>query len=279
MEAVDQADAVILVTDNFPPSVQDKKFVEYLQGKGKTDSLFMVINKIDKVPEDERESLVNARIKLLSEMGVRTRIFPLSCRESGAAEGLETFRSALVEYIQTGLGEAKRAAVERRIKNAVEELRKRCEETIKFTKENNPKTRRKFREEAEKRMKELEREVKRVINNNKREIQKLQNSVLTKWFLLFNDLKAKVSESLQNATDRQLNNPNQLLWFVQLEINAFLMREFQDAEDQIQKSIALELNSVMLPVAGQEGAVSVNVTRWDKIVNLPPELGSLGIWP
>jgi small GTP-binding protein len=95
MEALENADAVVLVVDHCAVSEHDKRLIERLQKTGKTEKLFVVVNKMDKVNTDERDCLINSRVKMLSAMGVGTRLFPLSSTDDLAVEkGFSTFRTA-----------------------------------------------------------------------------------------------------------------------------------------------------------------------------------------
>jgi hypothetical protein len=192
--------------------------------------------------------------------------------------GLSKFRSALVAYVETGLQAAREAAVSRRVSNAAKELRERCKEAVNFSKAHGAQERTKIREERAARIRESEKELRRVIKNNQAEIRRLQQSVLNRWFELLGGLKDEVSAAIRNATDEQLNRPNQLLGHIQITINNFLMDEFGKAEAQIRGSIIRELNDIQLPIPQQEGQLTTGeIARWDKNFKIPAEFGTLGM--
>jgi small GTP-binding protein len=279
IEALENADAVVLVVDHFPVSKHDKRFIERLQKTGKTEKLFVVVNKMDKVPQDERDGLINSRIKMLSEMGVRTRVFPLSCTDDQAVEnGFSKFRAALLEYIETGLQDAREAVVSRRVSNAAKTLQELCKEAVDFGKIHDAHERTKIKEERAACIREAERETAMIIRSNQAEIRRLQQEVLGKWFEFFGSLKDEVAIAIQNAGDEQLNHPNQLLGHVQTNINNFLMEEFAKAENQVCNNITRALNGIQLPIPQQEGQLAVSgLTRWDKNFKIPAEFGTLGM--
>ncbi|MDR2194478.1 MAG: dynamin family protein [Treponema sp.] len=279
-EAVKNADAVILVTDNYPPAKHDKRFIEMLQKTGKTEKLFVVVNKIDEVPLEEREGFIASRRNMLSEMGVSTRIFALSCKDEAAAPGaFEQFRTALEQYINTGLQAAREAAVSRRIGSAAKTLQARCKEAVEFSRVHDAQERAALRDSAHARIREVEREVERVIRSNQSEIRRLEGNILDKWSNLYGNIQDEVNIQIQHATSEQLNHPNQLLGGVQNEINNFLLKEFSDAENQIRNSITRALDGVQLPMPRQEGGhlTVTGLVPWDKNFKIPAEFGTLGM--
>ncbi|MHC6203058.1 dynamin family protein [Breznakiellaceae bacterium SP9] len=279
LEAVENADAVILVVDNYPPEQHDKELIEKLKNAGKTAKLFVVLNKMDKVPEDEQGSLIKSRIAMLSNMEVRTNVFPLSCKdESAVNNGFTAFRHALLEYIDTGLQSARETSVEQRIRNTAAYMRRICEEAAEISKIANAKEREELRQRADEAARNIEREVRRIISSNRSEINRLRQNVLNEWDTFLVTIKDDVNVKIQNATQAQLNQPNQLLGFIQTEINAFLTREFQKAEDQVRGAITHALDTVELPVPAQEGRMVINTFNpaWRNF-KIPAEAGSLGL--
>jgi small GTP-binding protein len=278
-EAIEHADAVILVADNYAAQEHDERFIEMLQKTGKAEKLFVVVNKIDKVEPEERDGFIKSRINMLSKMGVSTRIFALSCKDEAAAPGaFEQFRKALEDYIDNGLQAAREAAVSQRIGNTAKTLQARCKDAVEFSRVHDAKERAAIREKAQTSIREVEREVERVIRSNQSEIRRLEKTMLDKWSDLFGALQDKVNILIQNATSEQLNHPNQLLGNVQNEINNFLLQEFYAAENQIRNSITRALDGIQLPIPQQEGHLTIpGLVRWDKNFKIPPEFGTLGM--
>jgi small GTP-binding protein len=279
MQAVENADAVILVADHYAVSAHDKRLIEKLQKEGKAKKLFVVLNKMDKVPPDELDGLIKSRVDMLSEMGVRTHIFPLSCKDESAADnGFACFRNELTAYIDTGLQDARETTVEQRVRNTAAYLRSRCEEAAELGKLNGTQNLAAIKENAAARIRETEREVTKIIKANQGEIRRLEKKVLDKWSALYVALKDKVSNTIKDATSEQLNQPNQLLGYIQSEINDFLLREFQAAEDKIRGQIAHALDGVQLPLPQQEGHLEVErLARWDSVAKIPSEFGTVGM--
>lgn len=278
-KAMESADAVILVVDNFPVEKHDRELVEKLQKEGKTGKLFVVINKMDKVEPDEQDSLIEDRKKLFSGMGVRAHIFPLSCKDLMAADnGFAKFRKALVEYIETNLQAARDASVSQRIKNTAAEFSRQCEAAAEFSKIQDEQERAKRREAVLESMKQAEQEVKSVIRANLNEIRRLENNMLANWDNLLSSLKNEVYVNIQNASDVQLKNLNQLFGNIQAEINKFLLSEFNAAEEQIRNGIIKDLNGVQLPLLQREGQMAIDVPAQGNFISkIDPNMGTWGL--
>jgi len=279
-KAMESADAVILVVDDNPVEKHDKQLVEKLQKEGKTGKLFVVLNKMDVVDLDEQKDLIEDRIKLFSDMGVRARVFPLSCEVLSAADnGFAKFREALVEYIDKDLQTAKDESVFQRIKNTAAYFSEQCEGAAEYSKIKDEKKRAAIREEALKKIEKAKQDSKAVIYANKAEIRRLENSILVKWEKTLSALKNEVYNKVQKASDLQLNSLNHLFGDVQAEISRFLLNEFSEAEEQIQKSVIKGLNGVQLPMLQKDGQITVNTPdRFGNIISkIDPRFGTFGV--
>jgi small GTP-binding protein len=279
-KAMENADAVILVVDDYPVEKHDKQLVEKLQREGKTGKLFVVINKMDKVDPAERDGLIEDRIKLFSDMGVRARIFPLSCEDLSAADnGFARFRKALVEYIDKDLQAAKDESVLQRIKNTAADFSKECETVAEFSKIKDEQVRATRREAALDNIEKAKQKVRDVIHTNKAEIRRLENSMLAEWDITLSSLKNYVHVNIQNASKVQLDNLNQLFGEVQAKISRFLLNGFSDAEEEIQKSVIKELNSISPPMLQAEGQMVINTRDpFGNIVSkIDPRFGTFGV--
>jgi len=280
MNAVENADAAILVVDHFPVERGDIEFIEKLQQEGKGHKLFVVINKIDQADSpDDMEDMIAERRKMLSNMGVSVRIFPLSCRKPELADnGLQKFQDALAKFLQEDLQKAREDGVSQQIKNTAAVFSKLCTEAVQIGKMQGEQERARIREEAEAVMKQAEQEMKRIISAQKSEIRKLEGSVLNKWNVFLGDLKDKVENIIDNASEAQLKQPNQLLGSIQGEINSFLINEFSAAEEQIRQKTVADLENVQLPVPHSEGQLAIHIPgRLGQNINIPPELASTGL--
>jgi len=283
LKALENADAAVLVVDHYPVEALDTEVIEILKKEGKADRLFVVVNKMDEVEtEAGREGLVNDRLDWLSELGIRTRIYPLSHTNeiNFIDDAFTRFRGDLIDNITTGLGKAREKSVEQRIKNTAERLRIQCEEAEELSKLQGSQERDRIKKEARTEMDRIESETKNIIRNNEREIQRLKQSVLDSWSVKFGGLKDRIDNIISNANDAQLNNKNQLFAEVEADIRQFLLDEFKNAEEQIQDRITRELNNVgdiNLPIPQQEGRIDVNMTRWGKNIKIPPEYGTFGL--
>ncbi|MCL1992370.1 MAG: dynamin family protein [Spirochaetes bacterium] len=277
MNAAENADAIILVVDLYLEA-KDKEFIKKLQKEGKGDRLFVVMNKIDQAGE-EMEAVIAERKKMLSDMGILAHVFPLSCKKPALADsGLQKFQDALADFLQKDLQKAREAGISQRIKNTAASFSKLCEEAMQIGKMQNQQERARLKAEAEDRMNQAKREMNRIIGSQKNEIAKLEGSVLNKWSVLLGKIKDEVSDIIRNANEAQLNQPNQLLGSVQGQINAFLMNEFSEAEEQIRGKTFADLEAVQLPAAQGETQLAVNLpTRWGQNLYIPPELASTGL--
>jgi small GTP-binding protein len=279
MEAVDNADAVILVVDHYPVKAGEQELIQKLRHEGRAEKLFVVMNKMDQVQNpDERQGLIRARMKVFAESGVSTRVFPLSCTDETAVDGgFNNFRKALEDYIGTNLQDARDSAVSQRVKNTAVHLRKMCEDAAEYSRLNDDQRRQKEIQKAQALIRNADQEMRTMINHNQDEIRRLKNSTLNDWKEMSGRLKDEVNNTIRNATDEQLNNPNQLLGNIQEEIDTYLSDKLQEAKDQIEESIARKLNDT-LPMPEQEGNITLSgLARWNKNFDIPPAFGSLGL--
>ena len=278
--AIENADAVILVVDDYPVEKHDIQLVEKLQKEGKTGKLFVVINKLDKVEPAEQESMIESRRKFFSDIGVRVRIFPLSCLDLTAANnGFAKFREALTEYIDKDLRAARDESVGQRVKNTAAYFSEQCEKVAEFSKIKDEKERAERRKAVLEDMNQRESEVKALILANKVKIKSFENNMLAEWDNLLNGLKNEVHVAIQGATKEQLENRNQLFGFVQAKINQFLLARFNAAEEQIQKSVIEGLNGIQLPTLQGEGQITVDMSNrfGDIISKIDPRFGTIGV--
>ena len=279
-EAIKNADAVILVMDNFPAEAHDRALVETLRKEGKGDRLFVVMNKMDLVSDDGRRELVGFNMSWLSDMGIPARIFPLSRTDDPSAVDNDflKFREALVEYIDKDrLQSARYASVAGRIKNTAAYLRERCEEMAEISRQKDSATREAMKANAREWTRRVESSVNEMLQKKQGEIKSLKRSVLDKWGVFLGALKDETSLAIQNASDEQLNQSNQLLGDIQVRINRFLLDEFSAAERQVRDNLRESFSGPQLPVPQQEGRMQVNVTRWDRNIKIPSEFASVGL--
>jgi small GTP-binding protein len=273
LDALQYTDAVILVVDaGIDVSAAEQRFIEYLRGIGKADKLFVVINKTDDIDNNERNEVIQARINVLSGLNVRARIFPLSCKDN---TGLETFRKELIQFMDTGLGEARQTVIENRIRETAAVLSEVCKKAN--TLYGDEQTRHHVALVKEKIFME-EREIERNIKHNQNELNNLRRQMKADWWHKLGFLKDEVQRAVSIANKEQLMSPHQLLGSIQNEISRFLDDEFQRNTEAAGRIIQKSLNEISLPLPLQDTMLSIkDIKRHGWLNAIPPEAGSLGI--
>jgi GTP-binding protein EngB required for normal cell division len=279
-EAMGSADAVILLVNHYPVGALDQEIIEKLKKTGKADSLFVVMNQMDMVSDEDRVALLEERRNWLSKLGIRTEIYPLSHTNNIDIldDDFKHFHEALKNRInKQNLQSARDTSVTQRIKNTAAFLNNLCEDAAKAGKD--PQERRRRLENDKEKMEKTKQKIEKYIQDNKYEIMRLKESVLLRWGDKINGLKNETYTNIQNATDAQLQQPNQILGNIESEVNKFLLGEFYAAEDQIRNNTIKSFTNVQSPALQQEGRMSVAIPgRWDtSLKNIPPEFGTFGL--
>ncbi|GHV79883.1 hypothetical protein AGMMS49944_16740 [Spirochaetia bacterium] len=275
--ALDHTDAAILVVDAGigDVSVADERFIERLKKKGKAEKLFVVINRLDEIPEKQRDGVVQSWVAHLSKLGVRGRIFALSCKD-GTLPGFEKFKAELLQFMDTELATERYRSIETHIKTTAEVLSQICAEATKLYGDDQK------RDTILKQKQAIfaeEKEIERKIRYQQNEVHKLRSAIVSNWSANLDAIKEAVNAKVQNATEQELLSSHQLVNEVQLAISTFLDGEFQKNFDAVQKQLEKDMNDVSLPVPIQDTMLQVSELRqrgW--IRDIPPETATLGLF-
>ncbi|MDR0654642.1 MAG: dynamin family protein, partial [Synergistaceae bacterium] len=119
-EAIDSADAIVFVSDIYPLGQQQKDFLSYLAGIGKTRNLFVLFNKVDEIPPEERGDFQKEQVKVLSALGITANFYAVSAREP---DTLKPFIRSLEDFIANGVIKVREAAIEKKVDEFFETAR------------------------------------------------------------------------------------------------------------------------------------------------------------
>ncbi len=248
LRAVDAADAVVFVMDSYVAS-NDEKFLKSLVEKGKTHNLFVVVNKMDLVPKEERKEFFDERLQLLSEIGIAANVFPFSARETEAFKGSrDAFGRALGEFMENGMAEARRRSVEGRVDNMLDAVESSCGNLLGLQRQSESE-----RDRIRKRMLDdisaLKEQKDILLRKIRRELDNIESAMVINWRQCLRTMQCELNESIDRANATQLKRRDFIESRVVGKTFQFLSEEVERAAEQIESftKTSLEELPLLLP--------------------------------
>jgi len=281
IKAVDAADAVVFVMDSYVAS-NDKKFLKSLVDKGKTHNLFVVVNKMDVVPKDERREFFDERLQLLSEIGIAANVFPFSAREPEIFEGeRDAFRCALGDFMENGMAEARRHSIEGRVDSMLDVVENSCNSLLGLHRQLASE-----RERIRRRMltdiSVLKEQRNVLLRKIQRELDNIESAMILNWQQCLRAMQCALAESIDRANAMQLKRRDFIESQVLGQTFRFLSEEVTRAAEQIESFTKSSLEE--LPLLLPEKAFCLpNQDGKGKSMSVPPQLLTAGLivctWP
>lgn len=270
--AIESADAVIYVMDTYVSS-SDKDFLSGLVKKGKTHNLFVVVNKIDSVPKEEREEFLAERIKLLGDLSIAANIYPLSAIKTEFKPLLDKFREALVCYLANGMKEARNASIEGRLNSALDMEHDVCVKSQELQKQNEQekeKARHKMNEDAQK----IHDAIHSISSKADSEVSRVEETVLFNWQRKLRAMQEEINVKIDSARAEDLQRRDFIENTVIGETYKFLSDEMDAAAKSLEQWTRNEWESNISPNLGFE----LGSAKRSPLANVPSALWSAGLF-
>jgi small GTP-binding protein len=248
--AVKNADAVVLVIDaQYGQTQSQQDFINALKAAGKTEHLLVVINKMDRIDENERKDVVSVITKMFQGLGATPTFFPLSCKEKTICDnGFERFRGKLIEFMQNDLHNAHLSTIKGRLQALSADLLETCRKRQEFSAMSEQK-RTAMKQENDAELQKKRAEIERMISRNRNAIAQFGEGVKINWKQQYIQIKDTIEQWINKAVDiNQLSSMQQLQGEIEIKTNQFLTAEFTRGKEEVAKTISEELSQITVPV-------------------------------
>jgi ribosome biogenesis GTPase A len=262
-DSINDANSLVFVTDNLPLSAKEKHFLEELVKRDKVRDLFLIFNKMDVVPDHEREEFLQEQIKVLNAIGISAHLYPVSTRKP---ETMMQFVSDLGDFIKKGVIEARNASAERKVNRLLDDTRN----TLLCYSRNHADAAQRLRgqiSEAEQRCENIKQKISTKIDNKER-------AVMTNWKFFLNNIRNDINVKIDSAAASDLKRRDFIENFVLKNVFEFLSKEMKQVSDEINEALKTELDG--FPSIFVEDGFDLGLGKSQGILKIPPKLVTAG---
>lgn len=282
LKAVDAADVVVFVMDCYA-GASDGKNLKFLVEKGKTDNLFVVVNKMDLIPKDERKEFFEERLQLLSELGITANVFPFSAREPHLFNGVHgSFPRALAEFMEKDMREARTLSIEKRVDNMLDVVENSCSSLLGLQRQSNSE-----RERIQNRMltdiSALKDQKNILLRKVQRELDNIESAMVINWQQCLRSMQLELSDAIDRANTTQLKRRDFIESRVLGKTFQFLSEEVSRAAGQIESFTRASLEELPLLLPEKTFCIEDRNAKNRSLSTPPPQLLTAGLivfsWP
>ncbi|MDR1885875.1 MAG: dynamin family protein [Synergistaceae bacterium] len=230
-DAIDSADAIVFVSDIYPLGQQQKDFLSYLVRIEKTRNLFVLFNKVDEIPPEERGDFQKEQVKVLSDLGITANFYTVSAREP---DTLKPFISSLEDFIANGVIKVREAAVEKKVDEFFETTRAALENYSRQSEE--------ARKQQRARLAEANRQLEENLDKALRKINYKEESVRLNWKSCLDSMRGDIDRKIDKATADDLKHGDLIANLVQEKTFKFLSQEMEQAAAELQEALQKDLD-------------------------------------
>ncbi|GHV63625.1 hypothetical protein AGMMS49587_14290 [Spirochaetia bacterium] len=276
LEAIKRADAVVLVLHplyDLGTSYED--YLSILSEAGKLERLFVVINHMDEIKEDQRRSKKEEFINRVKGYGVNPTFFALSSKEGEEAigDGIEIFRKKLTEFVKTdGVYKSRISTVDTHlglISEEIASLKKKAEEEA-----NNQNADAKAAKE--KIIAEQTEIIKSNLAKSLSDIGAAKTTMLTNWGVERSNIEASFINMIDGAaTSKELQNiKNTSQSKIRKDFQDFLQKQFNGVIAEQNEHLQAALGGITVYASEIPGLKSRFISMgW--VNNLPQNTGTM----
>jgi GTPase Era involved in 16S rRNA processing len=232
-EAIDSADAIVFVSDIYPLGQQQKDFLYYLVRIGKTRNLFVLFNKVDEIPPEERGDFQKEQVKMLSTLGIAANFYAVSAQEP---DTLKPFMQSLDDFIANGVIKVREAAVEKKVDEFFETTRAALEN---FSRQSDE-----ARKQQRTRLAEAKRQLEENLNKALHKIDNKEESVRFNWKSCLDSMRNDIDREIDKATTDDLKRGDLIANLVQIKTFEFLSKEMEQAATELKEALQKDLDDV-----------------------------------
>lgn len=282
LKAVDAADVVVFVMDCYA-GASDSKNLKTLVEKGKTEKFFVVVNKMDLIPKDERKEFFEERLQLLSELGITANVFPFSAREPGSFKGIHgSFSRALAEFMKKDMTEARTLSIEKRVDNMLDVVENACGSLLGLQRQSDSE-----RERIQNRMltdiSALKDQKNILLRKVRRELDNIESAMEFNWQQCLRTMQYELSDAIDRASSTQLKRRDFIESRVLGKTFQFLSDEVSHAAGQIESFTRTSLEELPLLLPEKAFCIEGKNAKNRSLSTPPPQLLTAGLivfsWP
>ena len=286
LDEIPKADAIVLVLDaKYPESASEFSFVSNLLDRDRERKLFFVLNRLDKVDENERSGVISATHHWLKKAGVADpQIFPLSAAQAfetlsrepfQAPEEFTAFRSKLVAFLNEGSPTELRRIRQKRADSIQDGLLDACETALQLSamcEEKKLQALREIHERGQKCQEELSRQ--------EAIIERRMRAVRERFHANFLDFMGVMRADLNDIVDRaakvdDLPTSNSIERTMKDGIRSFSETELTAACEELSLCVQELAAKMQTTIHGLQAPVSVN--RAKSLLERSPEIATAGL--
>ena len=268
--AIDDVDAIIFVIDSYDSQL-NKEFLAKLAEKKKTYNLFVLVNKIDTVPEEERTEFIEEKVKILDELKIAANIFPISATDKSLNSMFKKFRATLVEHMLNDMTDARNASIDGRLNAVLKVERKICNDTCELQAKDA-----KERELVQHKMNadaaKLRTKLQNILSKADAEIDKLEGTVLFNWERKLRTMQSEIDAKIDNSAIEDLKRRDFIEDAVIGETYSFLSGEIETVAANIEQLVKLELDNILSPDINKN--FDLGLAKRSGVANIPA-----AVWP
>lgn len=286
LDEIPKADAIVLVLDaKYPESASEFSFVSNLLDRDRERKLFFVLNRMDKVDENERGEVISATYRWLNKAGVADpQIFPLSAAQAfemlsqepfQAPEEFTAFSNKLVAFLHEGSPTELRRILQKRADSIRDGLLDACETALQLSAMSEEKKLQALREISERGQKCQEELTKQEVI-----IERKMRAVRDRFHANFLDFMGGMRADLNDIVDRaarvdDLPTSNSIERTMKDGIRSFAETELTAACEELSLCVQELTAKMQTTIHGLQAPVSVN--RAKSLLERSPEIATAGL--
>lgn len=279
-EAIETADAIVFVMDSYV-SNSEKDFLKKMVEKGRTHSIFVLINKIDTIPENEVDEFIEERTEILDQLGIAANVFPISAKYPASARSqFQQFKNSLIRFMADGLMESRSFAIEGRVDEVIDSAKDTVANMILMHRKSKAEQDQ-IKESLGSKIEKAKEQIRSLTEKELREVEKVRQAMLANWFMCLSTMKSELETMIDKSNVGQLKRTDLIEACIVKKTYLFLSEEIQRVTEQIDRITVSEWSDISLPLIGRN--LEIGPVRSSSLSTIPPQLVTAGMlicsWP
>ena len=271
--SIEGADALLYVIDTYL-SAKEEKFLSDLSKAGKTENLFVIINKMDSVPDDERDDFIEERIDVLNKLGIAANIFPVSARDKSMSPQLDKLKKALISFMANDMEKSRSSIVEGKVNALMDVVHNACQ-SAKSAQELSADKHSEIQIKLQKNLDAFKDKKNQAIRKAEKKVGEVENTIMFNWESFYSSLKGEINVKIDNATVDDMKRRDFIESIVIAKTFEFLNREFEEAAATLDSWIDEEGEIMLSPEIYDSFALGT--AQSTGISKIPPQLMTAGL--
>lgn len=232
--ALKTADAVVFVMDTYITE-KDREFLKYLSEQGKAEKLFVLVNKMDCIEEEEYEDFLEERLQIFKDLGIVANIYFVSAKRTNLSRNhFEKFRSSLVAFLKGCMESLREKILEKKMDGVMQDMREMCRNALALRRQS-AEERERIQIKLVRDQKILRNKVDDLIHKEMQKIDRIKDGILLNWRLCLSSIQGELREKIEKGTASQLKRRDFFESYVIGRTFQFLTEEIEGASHQIEE--------------------------------------------